>query len=258
MATLYHATGLVLSRRPWREADRAYAVLTPEHGKIDVIGRGASKPLAKLSSHLELCAEVHLLLVQGRTYETVAGAEQIRTFPGIYGNLSTMTLAHQGLHLIDLGTRERQADPKLYARALEWLAFVETAGPCRAERAAFLLAAFALKLLDLLGYCPELSHCLGCRTAVLPDAYRWHPLKGGIVCDACLRRFPQEWFAARPLPNEALKLVRFGIQEPFSDLLRLHLPGPLLPPFHEAVESLMAAHFPTIPALSLHEACAAC
>ena len=255
---LYHATGLVLSQHPWREADRSYAILTAEYGKIDVIGRGACKPLAKLSPHLELCAEVHLLLVQGRTYETVAGVEQIQTFPGIYNDLSTIILAHQGLHLIDLGTREHEPDRRLYQLARDWLFFIEQVESCRSERAAFLLAAFALKLLDLLGYRPQLSHCLGCQIVVVPNTYSWHPLKGGVVCHTCLQQVAQEWFTARPLPNDTLKLIRFALQESFQNLLRLHLPGVILPSFHEAIESLMAAHFPTIPALSLHEACVVC
>ncbi len=257
MAALYHATGIVLSRREWREADRMYALYTSTHGKIEVIGRGAAKPLAKLSPHLEFVAEADFLIVRGRSFETIAGVERCRAFPGIYQDLSKTLLAHQAMHLVDLGTRPHEVDPALYHELLSWLTFLDAAPPCSAERGAFLLSAFALKLLALCGYRPEFTRCLCCQDAVQSKAFRWHALKGGVVCDPCVSRNQEDWFAARAISDEALKLMRFALTESFADHLRPHLPGAELPAYHEAVESLMVAHFPTIPASSMRM-CMAC
>jgi DNA repair protein RecO (recombination protein O) len=257
VATLYHTTGIVLSRRPWKEADRMYAVFTKGHGKIEVIGRGAVKPLAKLSPHLEFVGEADFLIVRGKTFETVAGVERRRPFPGIYEDLSKTMLAHQALHLVDLGTREHEADPILYDEIVSWLAFLDAAPACSAERSGFLLAAFSLKLLSLFGYRPEFSRCLHCRQSVRASAYRWHAMKGGVVCAPCIARDEAQWFAARPISDETLKLMRFALSEPFAAQLRPRLPGVELPAFHDAVESLIISHFPTIPASSLR-ACVAC
>jgi len=215
------------------------------------------KPLAKLSPHLEFCAETDVLIVRGRVFETIAGAERRRAFPGIYADVSKTMLAHQAFHLVDLGTRPHEADPALYEELLAWLEFLDRAPQCSPERSGFLLAAFALKLLALLGFRPEFARCVGCRQMLVPGSYRWYALKGGAVCGACVEQDREQWFAARPIADETMKLMRFALCENFESQLRPRLPGELLPAFHEAVESLVTAHFPTIPAASLR-ACVAC
>ena len=258
MSLLYHTTGIVLSRRDHREVDGWYSVYTPSHGKVEFLARGGHKPLAKLTPHLEMAAVGDLLLVRGRAYQTVAGVERCQAFTNIYDDLPKLVLAQNGLHLVDIGTRADETDPFIYELLTSWLSFLNSDVPLSRERAGFLLGAFSLKLLALVGYRPELSRCLGCRQTIAPGAYGWHGLKGGVVCTNCTRIDQETWFAARPMTDEALKLTRFGLEENFSSHLRPHLKSEDLAGFHEAVESLMVSHFPVIPASSLRAACAVC
>ncbi len=255
MAVLYRTEGVVLSSRDHREADRWYSVLTREHGKIEVLGRGARKPLAKLAPHLEMPAELELLVVRGRSHDTVAGVERRRAFSRVAGDLSRLLLAGNALHMVDIGTRPNERDPILYGEVLRWLTFLDDSPPVSPERSGYLLGSFALKLMAVIGYRPEVNRCLGCTAAVAPGSYRWHALKGGVVCRPCVERDREQWFAARPMDDDALKLVRFALAERFEDQLRPHLPGQALAAFHETVESLIISHFPTIPANSLRAAC---
>lgn len=258
MSLLYQTTGIVLSRRDHKEVDRWYSVYTPDKGKVEFLARGGHKPLAKLTPHLEMAAVVDLLLVHGRAYQTVAGVERRQAFVNIYEDLSKLVLAQNGLHLVDIGTRADETDPHIYDLLLNWLDFLNTNVLISRERAGFLLGAFSLKLLALVGYRPELSRCLGCRQTIAPGAYQWHGLKGGVVCTSCTRIDQETWFTARPMTDEALKLVRFGLEEGFASHLRPHLKAEDLAGFHEAIESLMISHFPVIPASSLRAACAVC
>ena len=258
MSVLYRTTGIVLSRRDHREVDRWYSVYTPEHGKVEFLARGGHKPLAKLTPHLEMMAVVDLLLVQGRAYQIVAGVERRQGYHRIYTDLPRLVLAQNALHLVDIGTRADETDPKIYRLLEDWLEFLNQDLRVSAERAGFLLGAFSLKLLTLVGYRPELSHCLGCRQAIVPGSYQWHGLKGGVVCTHCTTMDQETWFAARSMSDEALKLLRFGLEEDFVEHLRPHLKAEDLFGFHDAVESLMISHFPVIPASSLRAACAVC
>ena len=255
MATLFHTTGIVLSRRDHREADRWYSAFTREHGKVEFLARGSHKPLAKLSPHLEMPAESEFLLVDGRAFLTVAGVERLRAFPNVYGDTQRLVLAKNALHLVDIGTKPDEADPTIYELIVNWFSFLDDAPSLTAERSGFVLGAFAMKLLAVIGYRPELTRCLSCKTDVKPDAFRWHASKGGVVCLDCCTKYPETWFAARPLSVDALKLVRFALVDRFEEHLRPALPGDTLAEFHEAVESLIIAHFPTIPANSLRAAC---
>ncbi|OGL67177.1 DNA repair protein RecO [Candidatus Uhrbacteria bacterium RIFCSPHIGHO2_01_FULL_63_20] len=257
MATLFRTTGIILSRRDHREADRWYSAFTDGHGKVEFLARGGHKPLAKLTPHLEMPAEIDLLLVDGRQYFTVASTDRVRAFPNVYADAGKLTLVSGALHLVDIGTKPHETDPVLYDELTRFLAAVDEAPALSAERSGFLLAAFGLKLLAIIGYRPELANCLACKDALCPGSYRWYAPKGGVVCDDCSTRDASQWFAARPMKDETLKLIRFALAERFEHQLRPHLPADTLEAFHEAVESLIISHFPTIPASSLREACIA-
>ena len=257
-STLYQTTGIVLGRRDHREVDRLYTVLTREHGKVEFLARGGHKPLAKLTPHLEMMGEVELLLVKGRYWQTVAGVERQRNFNGIYTQLTKLVLAQNAAHLIDIGTRTHEADEDLYQLLTNWLVFLDEAPELSDERAAYLLGGFTLKLMALVGYRPELTSCLSCRQFIQPAQYRFHGLRGGVVCRSCATKDERTWFAARNMTDTALKLVRFCLDQPFEAQLRPRLVATDIQHFHETVESLIIAHFPTIPASSLRASCRLC
>ena len=259
MATLYNTTGVVLSRRDRGEADRWYSVLTREHGKIELLARGGHKILAKLTPHLEMPAVIDFHVVNGRQFNTVAGTDRRVAYPGLYGDVSRLLLVRNALYLVDIATRQEEADPVLYSLVVDWLTTLDgTKVPVNSlssDRAEFLLAGFALKLLAAIGSRPEVSRCLDCKATVVAGQYRWHALKGGVVCSPCVTRDNRQWFAARAISDDTLKLLRFGLAEPFESHLRPLLPVAALDEFHEAVEGLMISHFPVIPANSIRAAC---
>ncbi|MDG1950845.1 MAG: DNA repair protein RecO [bacterium] len=257
-STLFQTSGIVLSRLDHKEVDRWYSVFTPDKGKVEFLARGGHKPLAKLTPHLESPAVVDLLLVKGRYYNTVAGVERAHAYTQIQSDLTRLVLAQNALHLVDIGTRAEEVDPEIYQLLQRWMAFLDGGVELSQTRAAFLLGSFALKLLGHVGYHPELSWCLSCRLAIKPSQYRWHGLKGGVVCTDCTRKDEKQWFTARPMTDEALKLVRFSLLQPFGEHLKPHLRAKDVNGFHEAIESLMISHFPTIPASSLRTACSIC
>lgn len=256
MANLYHATGIALSRRDHREADRWYSILTREHGKIELLARGGHKVLAKLTPHLEMPAVVDFHVVRGRQFDTIAGTDRRRAFPSTYADLPRLLLAHNALQLTDIGTRPDEPDARLFDLLVGWFEAVEAAPSVTPERAGFLLGGYALRLLSAIGYRPELTRCLACKRPVEPGGYRWHAVKGGVACRGCVERDQEQWFAARVLSDDALKLIRFGLDAPFPELFRPRLAADRLLEYHEAVESLMVSHFPVIPANSLRAACA--
>ena len=255
MSLIYHATGIALSSRGHREADRWFSFFTHEFGKLEAVGRGAFKPLAKLSPHLEMPAELDLMVVRGKQHDIIAGVERIQTFPALREQFSSLVLARSALHLVDIGTRPHEADPILYDELVAWLSFLDQSPALSPERAGVLLGSFALKLLALIGYRPELNRCLSCKKPIQAGKYRWHALRGGVACEVCVAHGSGQWCFAQELPDNVLKLLRFGLSESFEAQTRPHLPSDTLFGFHEAVESLIISHFPTIPVNSLRAAC---
>ena len=255
MSAIYHTTGIVLSSRDHKEADRWYSIFTRDRGKIEVLAKGGHKPLAKLTPHLEMPGVVELMVVNGRQYDTVAGVERRIGFGNVYGDLTRLLLARHALYLADIGTRPHEADVALYDLLVGWLTTVDMAPQVTQERAGFLLGAFSVKLLSLVGYRPEFLRCLVCRDAIAPGAYRWSAVKGGVACAVCVQSDQEQWFAARTISDSALKLLRYALAEPFDAHLRPHLTSELLTEYHDAIESLLISHFPVIPGNSLRASC---
>lgn len=251
MSSTFRTKAIVLGMRDHLEADRFYSVMTEEHGKLELRARGARKISAKLSAHLEPFALCDLMVVRGRYGDIVAGVERIETYPSVRLDYDKMLLATQTLHLVDIGLKPHQADYVLFDELRQWLTFLNVADVFSTERSAFISASFTLKLLALLGYRPELIRCVHCQKSIAPMGYLWHGLKGGVVCQPCTARDPEQWFAARRITDDTLKLVRYAMIEKFDDLLHVRLPGLLIPEFHDLVESLVIAHFPVIPAVSI-------
>jgi DNA repair protein RecO (recombination protein O) len=173
----------------------------------------------------------------------------------VYDDLTKILLSQGAFHLVDIGTREEEADANIYNLLRAWMEFLNTDVVISRERGAFLLAGFCLKLLSLVGYRPELRVCLGCKEKIEEGEFFWHALKGGVVCSKCTVKYHEQWFAARPITNESLKFLRFALTESFESCVRPRLMGEYLVGFHDAVESFVVSHFPTIPASSLREAC---
>lgn len=235
---------IVLTVEPAREADRRYRALTPSFGKLDFLGRGAQKGKAKLASHLEPFAIVDIEIIKGRRSTTVISVDRKHAFRGIASNFESRLLANASLSLLDRYTYEQEEDSELYKELTSWLYFLDDSVELKPARSTFLLGGFLLRVLGLLGYTVELQNCLSCKNSVMPLSFRWHSGRGGLVCSDCISKDSQDWFAARNLPEEIIKLLRFARDANYQDLLKPSLAGEEVEQFAQVVQDLLVFHIP--------------
>lgn len=235
---------IVLSVAPLREADRRYRALTPEFGKVEFIGRGAQKPRAKLAAHLEPGAIVELEIIKGMRSTTVIGVERKVAFSRLATSLPHRLLGLTSLALLDKTTQLEEEDIELYNELLLWLQFVDEREELHTTRSTLLLGGFLLRIMRQLGYNLELDACVGCGEAILPLSFRWHGGRGGLVCSDCVQRKPSEWFAAIPIREEVVTLMRLGRDAAFADLLRMPLKGTDVEAFAKCVHEQLGFHVP--------------
>ncbi|MFZ2681861.1 MAG: DNA repair protein RecO [Patescibacteria group bacterium] len=235
---------LVISSEPWKEADRRYRALTPAHGKLEFVGRGAMKGKAKLAAHLEPFAVVKLEIIKGRSSTTVIGVERLEAFKTLATVIESRLLALAAVALIDKTVRPDLEDQFLYSEALELLRFLDTAPAFAPTRNTLVLGGFLLRLLRHLGYDVELGTCLACKDDIRPLAFRWHEGRGGLVCTNCVLEQPQEWFAARALDEEIVTLLRFARDARYLDLLKPSLRADHVGMFATCVHDLLRFHVP--------------
>ncbi len=235
---------IVIASEPWREADRRYRALTPGHGKLEFVGRGARKGKAKLAAHLEPFAIVTLEIIKGARSTTVIGVERQEVFSTLAYSIEPRLLALAATTLIDKTVRPDLEDQVLYDEVLLLLRFLNDAPAFPPTRNTFVLGGFLLRLLRHLGYDVELGACLSCKDDIRPLAFRWHEGRGGLVCTNCVLEKPHEWFSARTMDEEIVTLLRFARDAQYVDLLRPSLKADHVGAFASCVHDLMRFHVP--------------
>ena len=201
----YRAVGLTLRKSPAGEADLISSLYTREHGKLDVLARGARRLTSKLIGHFEPLTLVRLSIARGRTLDIVAEAEVINAFPDVKADYASVA---RGLHvaeLIDGFSVSSASNPRVLDLALQTLEAIGKQSSAYDDPALDLqLRYFDLQLLQLSGFLPELYQCVECGDELEPERHRFASGAGGAICPDC---GPPD-VVVRPLSLPALKVLR--------------------------------------------------
>ena len=223
---LYRSEAIVLRRRDFGEADRLLTLLTPNYGKIRAIAKGARKPQSRKTGHIEPFMRSKLLFARGRNLDLITQAELADAYRPLRKDLIRVTYANHVVELLDRFTAENDAHPALYnllAEALTWLT----------ETDDLLLAAryYELRLLGLVGFQPQLFHCVHCGAIIQPKDQHFSAELGGVLCPNCQSADRR----AQPILLGALKLLRYLQTRPYNVVRVLRVRRPL----HAQVETIM-------------------
>ena len=197
----YRTQAIVLSRRDFGESDRLLTLYTPLQGKIRAIAKGARKPSAKISGHVELFARSDCLIHRGRNLDILAQAELIDAYLGLREDLGRGAYASYVAELLDRFTADEEDDSgDVFLLLHQTLSRIgDSEDPRLAAR------YFELRLLDLVGFRPELQECVISRTDLLPEPQFFSPEEGGVVSRAAASQVPSRLLE---IDFDALKLLR--------------------------------------------------
>ena len=192
------------------EADRILTVLSPSLGKLRLLAKGVRRPSSRMAGHVELFSHTHYQVAKGRDLDVLTQAATIEPFRALRENM--VKVAH-AFHLADLCDGFLQdADPHADAFALLLSALGRLAGD--EYEPSFVTRAFELHLLQEVGFRPQLTGCLRCRSAIEPGPNSYSVSLGGVLCPACAPIVPD----AIGISPEALKLLRFLQRTPDAGL----------------------------------------
>lgn len=177
---MYKTQAIVLSRFELGEADRVLTLLTPHDGKLKAIAKGVRRPGSRIGGSVEPFAELHLVLVHGRTFDIITQATVAEAWLRLRDRLESAATAWYLGELAERAVEERAAAYPIYAllrRAYQLLD--DGMRPGRVAR------WFEYGLADALGMRPEVDRCAECdRVLDERDGFRWVPALGGVLCDA--------------------------------------------------------------------------
>jgi DNA repair protein RecO (recombination protein O) len=226
---LYRCEAIVLGRMDLGEADRILTLYSRQHGKLRVIAKGARRPLSRLGPHLEYFSRARLMLARGRELDVVTGAETEDAHLAIHGDLDAFGHASHMVEILTRLTEDRQENAAIFellASSLRLLA--------DGVDAFHVTRHYELALLMLLGYKPELYHCIECRTALTPASHQFSAALGGFHCGSCRGREP----GSRPVSVDAQKYLRALDRGGLTATVRIAIPVPL----REELEGTLGAY----------------
>lgn len=196
---VYRTEAIVLRRMDLGEADRLLTLFTPGEGKVKAIAKGVRRPNSKKSGHLEPFSRSRLMLARGRNLDIITQAEAINQFPNLQTDLERLGAAAYLVELIDRFTVEEGGSEPLYDLLLAALLQLDNQVPL-----APLARYFELRMLDLVGYRPELFQCVGCGQEIEARDQYFSAVEGGILCPNCGQRSE----SAERISLSALKVLR--------------------------------------------------
>lgn len=204
----YKTTGLVLKRINFGEADRIISFLTPDHGKLRAVAKGVRKIKSRMAGHLELFSETELMLAKGKNLDVIASARLKHHYHSLAENWQSLTFAYLMAEILEKVTDEGNTQRRIYGLTSETLKRLDEGGFNPS-----LELNFKLRLMDLLGYRPNLEGCVVCGIEI--GEFYFDPKLGGIVHAGCAQSRPfkmdertrQLWLEPDPLNTSLSSLA---------------------------------------------------
>ncbi len=211
----FRTPAIILKRRDFGEADRLLTILTPEYGKLDVIAKGARKPTSHKTGHVELFTRADMLIHRGRDLDIVVQAEMTAPYLGIREDLQRGAYASYAAELLDrffsAGEDDHNDIFQLVDETLYRL--------CHDDDPRLAVRYYEMRLLDLVGFRPELTECVVSRESIQPEDQFFSYALGGVVSP----QYGHEGTSLVPIPMVTLKLLRHMQRSPYSHVKTLHI-----------------------------------
>ena len=208
---------LVLHVKDYQTADKLVVCFTKKHGKLRFIAYGARYVKNVQGRLLQPFACLNIQVQQGQRVDKLRSCELVRMPKSL--DMHQMAYGAVAAELTAVLTEDHEADEELYELLLATLAALTKRNP------RLVVLSFAIKLLGITGFAPQMSRCEGCGTAIaLEDAAWFSPLQGGLLCEACHAGYTGEglepcgqgtrqlwqWLATLDYENPAAFSVRGG------------------------------------------------
>jgi DNA repair protein RecO (recombination protein O) len=217
---------IVLRHSDWGEADRLLNLFTLEMGKVRAIAKGVRKLRSRKAGHLEPFTRASLLLARGRDMLLITQAETLDAYIPLRDNLLLSSHAAYVVELLDRFTFEEGENRPLYRLLADTLArFCTPVNPDLVTR------YYEVHFLDLVGFRPQLFHCVQCNREIQPQDQYFSAEQGGALCPSCGQNVP----GSRPVSLNALRYMRHFQRSSYTQVAQ----APLAVSVNNELELLM-------------------
>ncbi|MCZ2128446.1 MAG: DNA repair protein RecO [Anaerolineales bacterium] len=227
----FRASAVVLRHTNWGEADRILTLYAREQGLIRAVAKGARKITSRKAGHLQPFTHATLQLAKGRDLFIVTQAETVNAFLPLHDDLvKTGNAAYAAELLLRFSYENEGANPALFRLLVETLERVE-----KEDDAWLPIRYYEMRLLDAVGFRPQLFECANCGREILPEDQYFSFTAGGVICPRCGGGIPN----LAPISLETLKYLRHFQRSSYREASRAR-PSPEV---RKEAEALMQGYF---------------
>jgi DNA repair protein RecO (recombination protein O) len=220
---------IVISHSDYGEADRILNLFTREMGKARAIAKGVRKEHSRKAGHVEPFTCTTLMLAKGASFWIVSQAETVDAFTPIREDLTKTAQAAYVIELLERFTSEDEIHLALYRLVKDSLERIATQADAYQT-----LRYYEMRFLEMVGYRPELFHCVQCRTEIQAEDQFFSILKGGVMCPRCGRIADD----TRPVSMLVLKYMRHFQRSDYQDIQTINVP----PLVRQEMEKIMQSY----------------
>jgi len=226
----FRASAVVLRHADWGEADRLLTLYTRQQGMVRALAKGARKITSRKGGHLQPFTHITVQLARGRDLLIVTQVETLNAFLPLHDDLVKLSYASYVVELLlRFSYEEEGGNPTIFRLLVETLDRIE-----KESEAWLAVRYYEMRLLDAVGFRPQLFECANCGREILPQD-QFFSFTGGVTCSRCGQGLPN----LAKISVETLKYLRHFQRSSYKDASRAR---PSLASQKEA-ETLMQGYF---------------
>ena len=227
----FRVDAVVLRHSDYGEADRLLTLYTRQLGKTRAVAKGARKIASRKAGHIEPFTYVKLQLAQGRDMLIVTQADTVDAYQPLREDLILTSHASYVIELLDRFTYQDETENSAIFRLL-----TDTLSRLASKADPWIVIRYyEMRLLDHLGFRPQLFECVNCHREILPEDQFFSFSAGGVICPRCAQGLRN----LHKISVEALRYLRHFQRSNYGEATKAR---PSLD-VQQEVESLMQGYF---------------
>lgn len=182
--------GLILRETSIGDYDKIINMLTAEHGRISVSGKGIKSLKNKNMPATQLFCYSSFLLKKRGSFYYISESDLIENFYGLRGDLERLSLASYICDVAYNVTMEESEESEMLRLTLNTLYAIAK----NKISLPIIKGAFELKTAEISGFMPDLSSCGECEAEVGNIMYI-DVMNGRLLCEKCADRIREDYFS---------------------------------------------------------------
>ena len=183
-------SAIVLKSINWKDSSKIVSLYTREHGRINVIAKGARRSNSQYQGILESVnlIEVTVYISPNRQLQILGQASVEESYPKIRLDFEKTAYTFAILELVDIFFQQTSADIIFFDFMQNLLMEMQII-----ENPQIVFWYFLLKLSSYLGFRPDFETCYKCSTKITSEEVLFLIHKGSVICNNCSSGTPKTW-----------------------------------------------------------------